>query len=246
MGYKMDSPTGVVAAFLPGPTTVSAEEKRQCRSCRRDAPISFFSEAPGGRGLEGSCSFCMGRAPPLLEWVQSKLSNRLSRVTCECGAVVASVSLSTHRNTAVHRSKVTKRAMRDESFAAHIRELETARIAAYEDRLQRQDANVARVEQEARFKAAAEAARLLRLSKRTAEEKARDDANEQRYQALRISRGLSAVYEPKQKPARTKCPECGSEIVNARSNIKMHRKSQKHLNAVLKAVDPQPHVDGLA
>ena len=217
------------------PADIAVAQVRRCLSCRRDAPLAFFSQFSNGR-VKASCNYCAGRSPPLPEWVDAKLSRR---VRCECGAEVVPTSLSRHRVTAAHCRAISGRAAQDAGFAAHIVELEAARDATLRDNRARQDAYKVRVVQDARVAAAVEAAkpppRVL-----TEDDKICQAAFDLRFQARRVALGLPAVHVQTPKLARIKCPDCGSEIANNTSNLKAHRKTKKHLKAIKARLSPPP------
>ena len=204
----------------PAPPTT---ELRRCPSCRRDAPDTFFSEG------KNACDCCAKGAPPLAEWIEAKLAERSARVECEGGADVASSYYTQHQQTSVHKRIVAQLSERDPVFAAEVEAKEMARAEAARVKTARIDENLAalRAEQESR--------RIRREAmpppkELTPEEVALRERLRIRKEQYRVAAGRPAVEPP--KPVIYVCPDCGSAITNGRDNIKVHRRSKKHLNAL--------------
>lgn len=210
---------------IPAPQT--DQERRRCPACRRDAPATFFSEG------NNACDCCVEGAPPLPEWIDAKLAKCAARVECECGAAVAAKSMSRHRVTAFHKRMIARLSARDPDFAAEVEAKERARAEAARVQAQREGENAAvrRAEQErARIRREA----MPPPKELTPEEVALRERIRIRRELCRIAAGRPAVEPP--KPATYVCPDCGSAINNQHSNIKVHRRTKKHLTALKTAL----------
>ena len=204
----------------PAPPTT---ELRRCPSCRRDAPDTFFSEG------KNACDCCAKGAPPLAEWIEAKLAERSARAVCECGADVAVISMPRHRQTAIHKRVIAQLSNRDPAFAAEVEAKEVSRAEAARVKDERIGVNLAAL------RAEQESIRIRREAmpppkELTPEEVALRERFRIRKEQYRVAAGRPAVEPP--KPVIYVCPDCGSAITNGRDNIKVHRRSKKHLNAL--------------
>ena len=204
----------------PAPPTT---ELRRCPSCRRDAPDTFFSEG------KNACDCCAKGAPPLAEWIEAKLAERSARALCECGADVAVISMPRHRQTAIHKRVIAQLSNRDPAFAAEVEAKEVSRSEAARVKDERIGVNLAAL------RAEQESTRIRRVAmpppkELTPEEVALRERFRIRKEQYRVAAGRPAVEPP--KPVTYVCPDCGSAITNGRDNIKVHRRSKKHLNAL--------------
>lgn len=215
MGYnEMENPPPLVT------------ELRRCPACRRDAPVAFFSEG------KNACDCCAGGAPPLPEWVESKLAKRSARVECECGAYISVISMPRHRQTAVHKRMISRLSERDPAFAAEVEAKDMARAEAARVKADRTAANLAalRAEQESR--------RIRReaMPPPTPEEVALRERLRIRKEQYRVAAGRPVVDPP--KPTTFVCPDCGRSVVNNHDNIKRHRRTKIHLTALKDSLVP--------
>ena len=207
---------------MEAPTPQTVEERKRCPACRRDAPITFYTEG------NNACNCCTERAPPLPEWIDAKLAIRAVRVLCECGAQVAFNFMSKHRETSIHRRVVAQLSERDPTFAAEVEAKEATRAEAARVMTERMNANakahianreLSRIQREA-----------MTPQELTPEEVAAREWLRVRKEIRRVAAGLPAVEPP--KPRMYECPDCKSCITNNKNCIKTHRRTLKHLNAV--------------
>ena len=207
---------------MEAPTPQTVEERKRCPACRRDAPITFYTEG------NNACNCCAERAPPLPEWIDAKLVKRAARVLCECGAKLTPSAIAQHRETSIHRRVVAQLSQRDPTFAAEVEAKEATRAEAARVMTERMNANakahianreLSRIQREA-----------MTPQELTPEEVAAREWLRVRKEIRRVAAGLPAVEPP--KPRMYECPDCKSCITNNKNCIKTHRRTLKHLNAI--------------
>ena len=205
-----------------------ASDKKRCPACRRDAPATFFSVG------KNACNYCAGGAPQLPEWIDAKLAKS---VVCECGLSLAATSLSRHRQTVTHKMVIAHLSARDPAFAAEVEAKEMARAEAARAKVQREGENAAlrRSSQEERALRAEQERTRVAEQVFTPEEEALRERVRIRRELCRVAAGRPAVEPP--KPAVYVCPDCGSAVKNNHDNVKMHRRTKKHLMSLRKPQD---------